>query len=301
MAANSPVEMEGDYLLQPNRDDGQCFRLVRSAPRLSAEPQRVVVQDAADTILVAEPVFESESAEVVVDYEPLTLELGNDIEMVTRRLDFEITPAYKTWEVTPAQFEVRKERFLAVAAHEDFSPCNGEDNNVINAQTHWCAERVAAEYQYVERAGVSQLSAVTPVLVPAEVVALEVSEPKDAANKQQLRAITRSIERKRLLKPASFKREVLLPEFGTITVRQLTRPAALSWAAIACADVDQKRLLKQVQAALNLRGYDVGEPDGEWGAKTAKAVRQFSQDKMLPTLVGDVTLDLLRQLEIPLP
>ena len=48
---------------------------------------------------------------------------------------------------------------------------------------------------------------------------------------------------------------------------------------ISTADKEIARLLKDVQRALNKRGYDAGPVDGQYGPKTKAAVKKFRADK----------------------
>lgn len=70
---------------------------------------------------------------------------------------------------------------------------------------------------------------------------------------------------------------------------------------MVCADNVSPSLLEKVQLALNERGYEVGDADGAWGEKTAQAVAQFRKDKLLPDIGTDLSVELLRQLEIAAP
>jgi hypothetical protein len=288
------------FLPAPSAEAGQCYRLARLAPRLSAEPQTVVVQDAADQIVVEPPIFRSEQLEITVDYEPLTAATPMP-EMVSRERVIELRPAYKSWQPVPASFDLRSEPLLASPAHQDFVPCGGQEVADIEFSSHWCAVRKAAEYRQQERKTVKQLSSVKAVWEPAETVTIEVREPRDTSQKSSLRAVKRVFERQQPTSPASYRREVLLPEFKTVTIRQLTRPASLSWRQVVCADNVNPSLLEKVQLALNERGYEVGDADGAWGEKTAQAVAQFRKDKMLPDIGTDLSVELLRQLEIQAP
>ena len=288
------------FLPAPSAEAGQCYRLARLAPRLSAEPQTVVVQDAADQIVVEPPIFRSEQLEITVDYEPLTAATAMP-EMVSRERVIELRPAFKSWQPVPASFDLRSEPLLASPAHQDFVPCGGQEVADIEFSSHWCAVRKAAEYRQQERKTVKQLSSVKAVWEPAETVTIKVREPRDSSQKSSLRAVKRVFERQLPTSPASYRREVLLPEFKTVTIRQLTRPASLSWRQVVCADNVSPSLLEKVQLALNERGYEVGDADGAWGEKTAQAVAQFRKDKLLPDIGTDLSVELLRQLEIAAP
>lgn len=293
------VALGGDMLSAPIAQTGECFRLAPLPPRLTAEPQKIVVQDAADQVLVTPPSFGYTPQDVTVDYELLDPTLTPPL-MQEKELSIETRPAYQSWEPIPAQFELKTEPHLAVAAHQTFQACAESAEPALLAQ-HWCAKPVAAEYQEVERKVVTELSAVREVTVPAERLTLAVREPQNPADKTKLRAVVRQIAVTRIENPASYRREVLLPEFKTVTVKQLTRPASLVWRQVVCADELDKSLIEAVQVALNERGYEVGEADGEWGAKTEQAMQRFRADKALPDLGQDLGTELLRQLGVATP
>ncbi len=301
---SAATDMKASFLPAPEASAGQCYRLARLAPRLSAEPQTVVVQDAADQMVVQSPSFRSEDIEIVVDYEPLS----SDAElsaMRSRTLELELRPAYKSWQPIAATFDLRSEPLLETPAYQDFVPCGGEAVSEVGAElnlaSHWCAAAKPAKYTQQQRRVVKTLSSIKPIVVPAEVVKVLVREPLEAVQRSQLRPVKRVLQKQTLTAPASYRREVLSPEFETVTIRQLTRPASLSWRQVLCEGKVSEGLLLRVQAALNERGYDAGNADGAWGQKTAEAVAQFRRDKMLPDLGSDLSVALLRQLEIELP
>lgn len=291
--------LNATFLPAPSARLGQCFRLTRLPPRLSAEPQTVVVRDAADKIEITPALFAPETFDVVVDYE-LPSAINAPVAMRTRTEVIELKPAYETWTAIPASFNEQQDLLLAAPAHHDFKPC-GQVAAAEGMSAQWCPISVAAEYQTVVRRVVEQLSDVRHSAVAAETVSVEISEPENAVLKQQLRPITRSFTRQRLLQEASYRREVLLPEFKTITAKQLTRPAALAWREVVCAEQDRQPLLEALQNALNKRGYEAGVADGAWGEKTAAALEKFRRDKGLPELGTDIGIELLRQLEVGLP
>lgn len=293
------VSVGGDFLTAPQATEGQCFLLAALPPRLSAEPQTVVVQDAADQVVVTPPEFVYDTRELVVDYEYLTPD-APPVAMVSKEVSLEVRPAYNSWEPVPASFTSRMEPLLSVAAHQTFEACDGEPQPARLSQ-QWCAKSVAAEYQQVERRAVAELSSARQITVPAERISVAVKEPKDPAQKENMRPVLRQIAQARLQVPASYRREVQLPEFKTVTVKQLTRPASLSWREVVCADALNTALIKTLQKALNERGYEAGEADGAWGGKTEQALTQFRKDKLLPELGRALSLNLLKQLEIPSP
>ncbi len=72
-------------------------------------------------------------------------------------------------------------------------------------------------------------------------------------------------------------------------------PAASSASGTTSSDTSTSDTIKQVQQALNDRGYDAGEADGVMGQKTKSAVEQFQKDNelVIDGIVGQQVKDAL--------
>lgn len=286
-----------NYLAAP-KEGGQCHRLVHLPAKLSAEPLEVVVQDAADQIVLSPAIFSTVPRSVVVGYK--LGEAAGEVEMRTRQERFTIKPSYIDFEVEPAQFDARPQEILSMAAHQQFLPCDGAAAKLIDGNQKWCAETVPAQYQTVEHRRLLALSRVAEVTRPAETVTLTINEPVNPVDTALYEPIVEVLEQQQLVTPASFKREVLLPEFQTVTVKRLLRPAALSWVAVVCNAKNEARLLEQVQQVLAGQGYAIGEADGEWGENTDAALAKYRAENDLPQIGRDLSLEELMLLELDL-
>ena len=290
---------KSSFLYPPAAEAGQCYRLANLKPRLTAEPQEVAVQDAADQIVVSKAVFEAVPRQWVVDYQASSA--APDVPMQSREQMITIKPSYLDFEVTPAKFDKRPEEILLTAAHSNFVPCDGSKANAVpllNTPVQWCAQSVEAEYQTVEHREVLALSEVREVTRPSETITITIREPVDPAAKALLEPVIKVVEQQQLVTPAGFKREVLLPEFQTITARRLKRPAALRWVEVICDAKEEAKALVKVQRSLAERGYKIGEADGEWGDNTDAALEKFRDKNGLPLVGRDLTLEELGQLDL---
>lgn len=296
------VGANASYLYPPQADLGQCYRLANLKPRLTTESQEVAVQDAADQIVVSPAVFETVPRQWVVDYKPSSA--APNVAMRTRDEVVTVRPSYIDFEADPALFETRPEEILATAAYTNFVPCAGNGTGtapLLNTAVKWCPQPVEATYQTVEHREVLTLSRVREVTRPSETITLTIREPVDPADKALLEPVVKVVEQQQLVTPASFRREVLLPEFQTVTVRRLKRPAALRWVEVVCGEKAEAEILVEVQKSLSARGYKIGEVDGEWGENTDTALEKFREKNGLPQVGRDITVEELGQLDLRLP
>ncbi|MCY1664787.1 peptidoglycan-binding protein [Rhizobium sp. SL86] len=61
------------------------------------------------------------------------------------------------------------------------------------------------------------------------------------------------------------------------------------------ASIDMEKAIRNIQAILNKRGYDAGQPDGMMGKKTITAIKEFQKKNGLPE-DGNITEPLVRKL-----
>jgi localization factor PodJL len=115
---------------------------------------------------------------------------------------------------------------------------------------------------------------------------------KDAANKRDEIANALRPEQLERARAAAelWKPRALDPEANTVDI-----PDAWRETGETTAGIDMKKAVQNVQAVLNKKGYEAGNPDGVMGDKTKAAIAQFQKDNgMQPT--GEVNQKLVRTL-----
>jgi|GEM_PF-3090324 len=286
--APMPKDKSEAGLLAAPTEAGQCHRLVHLPAKLSSEPLEVVVQDAADQIVLSPAIFATQPRKLVVDYK-----LGPAapaIEMRSREQQITVKPSYIDFVAEPAQFDAQPQEILSMVAHQQFLPCDGAAADTPSYEQKWCTEAVPAQYQTVEHRRLLALASVREVTRPAEIMTVTIKEPVNPVDTALYEPVVQVVEQQQLVAPASFKREVLLPEFETVTVKRLERPAALRWVAVVCNPKNEAEKLADVQALLASQGYEIGEIDGAWGEHTDAALAKYRAEHDLPQIGRDLSL-----------
>ncbi len=95
---------------------------------------------------------------------------------------------------------------------------------------------------------------------------------KDAAQKRDEVA---NAMRPEQLESARAKVDLWKPQPLNENANSVDLPDAWVGKAHTTASVDMKKAVRNIQAILNNNGFDAGQPDGEMGAKTVKAIKSF--------------------------
>ena len=103
---------------------------------------------------------------------------------------------------------------------------------------------------------------------------------------------------KRVLKTPASTRSIEIPaEYTTITKRNLVRKGGFTeWKEVLCPENVTGYTTRQIQTALNDRGYDAGPLDNVMGARTKAALAKFQKDNGLP--VGNLNFETLKALGV---
>ncbi|MBX2825185.1 MAG: peptidoglycan-binding protein [Gammaproteobacteria bacterium] len=136
---------------------------------------------------------------------------------------------------------------------------------------------------------------------------------------RQLQGQFKTVERRVLKTPATFKRVEVPAQYEEIEVEKLvsraseqrtpvaakTRPmirrvkvsdARLEWRPVLCETNMSDEIVKEIQQALNDRGYNAGKVDGVLGSGTMRAIENYQEDENLA--LGGLTYSTLESLEI---
>lgn len=103
---------------------------------------------------------------------------------------------------------------------------------------------------------------------------------------------------KRMVKNAAATRSIDIPaEFTTVTKRNLVKKGGFTeWREVLCGDKVSPYTVRQIQEALNSRGYSPGPIDDVMGSQTKAALTKFQKDNNLP--VGQLDMKTLKALGI---
>lgn len=88
-------------------------------------------------------------------------------------------------------------------------------------------------------------------------------------------AVYKTIERRVLIAPEQPEYKMVPAAFETVTRTEVVEPASMEWRRILCETNLTPHVIRQIQSALNSKGFDAGVVDGRAGRKTLSALNQF--------------------------
>jgi hypothetical protein len=190
------------------------------------------------------------------------------------------TPATVKEETTPAEyrtFSVRKIKTPAYVKEEIIPAEKTPSKKMIPkspASVH--EEEIQGETVTITREIIKTPASTRTEIIPAENSANSIKVVRKAASLQydEIPAETVSITRRQLIKPGGF----------------------YDWREILCGEKITGYTIRQIQEALNKKGYDIGVPDNVMGAKTKAALIKFQRDHRLPE--GQLDMETLKALGI---
>ena len=163
------------------------------------------------------------------------------------------------WEETPAQYSSNTERTLV-----------SEEQTVT--------EQVPAEYTTVSVRVIDQPATTKRIEIPAK-----------------YKTIT-----KRVLVNSDCVEDKLVStpdQYTSVTEKRLISTGGYTgWVEILCAANTTDSVVRDVQKALNAKGYSVGAADGIMGVKTRAMLEKYQQDNNLPK--GNLNIETLKALGV---
>lgn len=190
------------------------------------------------------------------------------------------TPAGIKEETTPAEFRTFSVRRIKTPAsvREEIIPAEKTPSKKLILKTPASVreEEIQGESVTITREIIKTPADTRIEIVPGEKAVNTVKVVKKAASLQydDVPAETVSITRRQLIKPGGF----------------------YDWREILCGEKVTGYTIRQIQEALNKKGYDIGVPDNVMGAKTKAALIKFQRDNQLPE--GQLDLETLNALGI---
>jgi len=103
---------------------------------------------------------------------------------------------------------------------------------------------------------------------------------------------------RRVVKAPASTRTIEVPaEYATVTRRNLVKKGGFTeWREVLCGDKVTGYTIRQIQSALNAKGYDAGAADNVLGVRTKAALTKFQKDNNLP--VGQLDMQTLKALGV---
>ncbi len=298
-AGQSDASMK-DSLLPPKARAGQCFARVFSPPKYKTATETVLKADGYDEVKIIPAVYRSDPKTVLVEEETEVLEVipavyGWKEEKVL------VSPEITELRVIPAVYETVQERVLVKPAHSVWKKGTGPITKIDESTGEiMCLVEIPAEYKTIQKRILKTPETTAPVVVKKAVY----KTVKTRVVKEPARTVTRKVPAvydtvavQKLVKAASTSKISKPPVYETVETSYKVSDGYLKWEPILCETNVTGDIVRELQQALNNKGYQAGPVDGIYGNRTTQAVRQYQRDSKIPGN-GELTIELVEALKI---
>jgi len=287
-------------LLPPKAKAGQCFARVYIPPTYKTQAEKVLKADGYDVMNITPAVYRSESKTVLLKEATEVLEIipavyGWKEEKVL------VSPEITELRVVPAVYGTETERVLVKPAHSVWKKGTGPITKIDESTGEiMCLVDIPAEYKTVQKRVLKTPESTVPVVVKKAVY----KTVKARVVKEPARTVTRKVPAaydtvsvQKLVKAASTSKTSKPPVYEMVNTSYKATDGYVKWAPILCETNVTGDIVRQLQQALNAKGYKAGPVDGIYGARTTNAVRSFQRDDKI-TGDGQLTIELVEALKI---
>jgi hypothetical protein len=287
-------------LLPPNAEPGQCFTRVYVPASYTTETEEILKKEAAETIEVTLPEFETITEEVLIKEE------SEEIEVVPpsfKEVEEQVLIKPETEElvVIPAQYKQVEEQVLVKPGTSTWQTDCGPIQKISQTTGETlCLIEVPAEYRTIQKRVLESPARTEVVTKPAEYMTITkmVVDSPASTRKVTVPAEYKTVEVRKLVEPAKEIRNPIPEEFETVTKTVKSADARVEWRQILCAANVTDEMVRRVQQALKERGLYRGPVDGAIGPGTLAGLVAFQRAENLPT--GQLTTETFEALDIDL-
>jgi outer membrane murein-binding lipoprotein Lpp len=287
-------------LLPPKAKAGQCFARVYIPPTYKTQTEKVLKADGYDTVKITPAVYRSEPKTVLLKEATETLEIipavyGWKEEKVL------VSPEITELRVVPAVYGTDVKRVLVKPAHSVWKKGTGPITKIDESTGEiMCLVDIPAEYKTVQKRVLKTPETTAQVVVKKAVYKTVktrvVREPARTVSRK-VPAVYDTVAVQKLVKAASSSKTSKPPVYEMVKTSYKASDGSVKWAPILCETNVTGDIVRQLQQALNKKGYQAGPVDGIYGARTTQAVRKFQGASSMPG-DGQLTIELVDALKI---
>jgi peptidoglycan hydrolase-like protein with peptidoglycan-binding domain len=296
-AATQPTA-DGEVMLPPNAQPGECYARVFVPPTYNTMTEQVLKREASErletipaqytwveeTVTVQEP---SQKIEVI----PATYEWVEEQMLVK--------PTATEVEVVPPMYETMTEQVLVKPAQVVWKKGTGPMQRIDYATGEiMCLVEEPAVYKTISKRVVKTPATTRTVEIPAEYTTVKKRVIKTPATTRtvEIPGQYKTMKVRKLVTPEQVKRMPVPAEYETVTKRVQASDGHMAWQTVLCETNATPGMVMEIQRALFGAGYDPGPLDGQIGPQTLEAVTAFQRSKGLAS--GGITLETLRALGV---
>lgn len=282
--AAGPMSVATSVPPMPQARPGECFALVRRPEQYRSVAKQVVARPGYEQMRVQPAQYRTTTQTVTVQepYERMEI-VPATFRTVTEQVM--VRPASSRYVTTEPQYETVTERVMVRPARQVWKKGRGPVERIDHATGDiMCLVEEPAEYQTITRRVLRRAPEAREIQVPAEyrTVTRRVIDQPAQVRRVTVPAKTQQMQVQQLAAPARVERVAVPPEYQTVQVRELAAPAQLEWRPVLCETNMNADMIRQIQSALQQRGFNPGAIDGVLGRQTMEAVNAYQRANNLP-------------------
>lgn len=282
--AAGPMSAANAVPPMPQARPGECFALVRKPEQYRSVAKQVVARPGYEEVRVQPAQYRTTTQTVTVQepYERLEI-VPATFRTVTEQVM--VRPASSRYVTTEPQYETVTERVMVRPARQVWKKGRGPVERIDHATGDiMCLVEEPAEYKTITRRVLRRAPEAREIQVPAEyrTVTRRVIDQPAQVRRVTVPAKTQQMQVQQLAAPARIERVAVPPEYQTVQVRELAAAAQLEWRPVLCETNMNADMIRQIQTALQRRGFNPGAIDGVLGRQTMEAVNAYQRANNLP-------------------
>lgn len=297
-AQTASKAFEGEELLPPNAQAGECYARVFVPPTYKVVSEETLKRQASERLEIIPATFTWVEEEFMARGPAARLE---------------IVPATYGWveetmlvkaessriEEIPVVYETVTERVVDSPAHTVWKKGRGPMQRLdYGTGEIMCLVEIPATYKTVSKRVLVSPAATREMMIPAEykTVRRQVMNTPPTTRKIEIPAEYAKVRVRKLVSPAQIKKIPIPAEYQQVTRQEIVTEGRMEWARIMCETNITSDVVVNIQRALSNAGHSPGRMDGIIGKETMEAINAYQRKKGLA--VGNLTYETIDSLGV---
>jgi len=312
-ASIAAIALSGCVLAQdgeaypPASDAGSCFARVLIPETTEIVTEQMIAEPERTEVRFISAVLETYTQEVLVK-EATKAYTVIPAQFITQTEQILEEPERIETSIIPASFETYTEKVLVRPAYTTWKPGaafygqkipdGGEAaDSAVSTGERLSRVEVPAQFDEVTRTRIVTPERAETKVIPARyrTISRQIVESPARVVEEDVPAVYETITLQRVVTPAQEETIVIPATYRTVEKREVTGGGNVESREVLCNTNASPAKIKEVQQALNEKGYAV-PADGEFGPATLKAMEDYQRDNGLP--VGYLTISTVESLGV---
>lgn len=282
----------------PNAQAGECYARVIVPPVTEWKEDVVVLREEYKKLITIPATFKEVEKDVVIkEASEKIVPVEAQYKIVEERVL--IKPEEKKLVRVPAKYKTVTEKVLVSPEREVWKRGDGPITK-IDEETGdiLCLVKEPAVYKTVKKRVLVSPEATREEIIPAEyqIVKKSVVVSPATVQKTPIPEVKQKMKVREIASEARVEEKLIPAKVEKVKKQVVLEPSKTEWKPVLCQTNMTKRVIRDLQKALQAQGLDPGVIDGNYGGKTAVAVKKYQEQKGLAT--GGLTLETLAALNV---